>query len=86
MSDNKYEISGVRIGEKLHEEMISGHDSPNTFDLGNKYVIAPEYLKNIYKKKKIKLVPSNFCYNSFSNTNYLSKKQLQKTLKELNIL
>jgi UDP-N-acetylglucosamine 4,6-dehydratase (inverting) len=81
---NKYEISGIRVGEKLHEEMISDHDSPNTFDLGNKYAIVPANLKNFYKKKKIKLVPGGFSYNSRTNTNFLSKNNLNIILKKLN--
>jgi UDP-N-acetylglucosamine 4,6-dehydratase (inverting) len=81
---NKYEISGIRVGEKLHEEMISDHDSPNTFDLGNKYAIVPTNLKNFYIKKKIKLVPVGFSYNSRTNTNFLSKNNLNIVLKKLN--
>jgi len=81
---NKYEISGIRVGEKLHEEMISDHDSPNTFDLGNKYAIVPENLKNFYKNKKLQLVPSGFSYNSKTNINFLSKNNLNIILKKLN--
>jgi FlaA1/EpsC-like NDP-sugar epimerase len=81
---NKYEISGIRVGEKLHEEMISDHDSPNTFDLGNKYAIVPANLKNFYKKKKIKLVPGGFSYNSRTNTNFLTKNNLNIILKKFN--
>lgn len=82
IGNNKYEISGIRVGEKLHEEMISDHDSPNTFDLGNKYAIVPENLKNFYKNKK--LVPSGFSYNSKTNINFLSKNNLNIILKKLN--
>ena len=84
IGNNKYEISGIRVGEKLHEEMISDHDSPNTFDLGNKYAIVPENLKNFYKNKKLKLVPSGFSYNSKTNINFLSKNNLNIILKKLN--
>lgn len=84
VGNNKYEISGIRVGEKLHEEMISDHDSPNTFDLGNKYAIVPENLKNFYKNKKSKLVPHGFSYNSKTNVNFLSKNNLNIILKKLN--
>src|SRR5690606_27103553 len=35
------EIVGVRPGEKLHEEMITEADAPQTYDLGDRYVILP---------------------------------------------
>ena len=34
-------IIGIRPGEKLHEVMISEDDSRNTYDLDDRYVIAP---------------------------------------------
>ena len=38
---------GIRPGEKLHEEMITESDSPNTFDLGKYYAIVPPNTKNL---------------------------------------
>ena len=35
----KHEIVGIRVGEKLHEEMITTSDSPNTLDIGDYYAI-----------------------------------------------
>jgi UDP-N-acetylglucosamine 4,6-dehydratase len=32
---------GIRPGEKIHEEMITASDSPNTVDLGDYYAILP---------------------------------------------
>ena len=34
-------IVGVRPGEKIHEEMITASDSPNTVDLGSYFAILP---------------------------------------------
>ena len=46
----KKEIIGIRPGEKLHEEMITEHDSFNTIDIGDKYVMASnEQQKNRFK-------------------------------------
>ena len=50
-------IIGLRPGEKLHEEMISIHDSINTLEAKDHYVILPnvnffDYNKNIYISKK----------------------------------
>lgn len=38
----KYNINGIRPGEKIHEEMITSSDSFTTYDLGKYYVILPQ--------------------------------------------
>jgi len=81
----KQEIVGIRPGEKLHEEMITCSDSPNTVDLGNYYAILgtgqqrkmPEYLK----KLKAQLVPTGFAYESGSNPDFLSVAQIRALIK-----
>ena len=40
----KIKLVGKRVGEKLHEEMISVNDSQNVADLGDKYLIMPQTL------------------------------------------
>jgi len=37
----KTEITGIRPGEKLHEEMITETDALNTIDIGKYYAILP---------------------------------------------
>jgi UDP-N-acetylglucosamine 4,6-dehydratase len=37
----KIKVIGIRPGEKMHEEMISEHDAFRTFELADRYVIAP---------------------------------------------
>ena len=51
-SDNpKINLIGIRPGEKIHEEMISLFDSPNTIDCKNFFVIYPsQEIKNFRKK------------------------------------
>jgi UDP-N-acetylglucosamine 4,6-dehydratase/5-epimerase len=73
-------VVGIRPGEKLHEELISSHDSVNTFDMGEYYIItdSSEKLINFYKNEK--KVPLNFNYNSFTNTMYLTVKQIKNLL------
>ena len=67
---SKIKIIGVRPGEKLHEELISIHESRNCFNFNDKYLILdPLNLKLVkfYKKKGAKIVKDNFYYDSFSN-------------------
>jgi len=35
---------GIRPGEKLHEALITEHESPRTLDIGTMYAILPEHL------------------------------------------
>jgi UDP-N-acetylglucosamine 4,6-dehydratase/5-epimerase len=76
--ESKIKIIGIRPGEKIHEEMISAHDSSNVYDLGKYYVIIPNYLKNEYSLKKI--VKKGFSYNSDNNPEFLSINQLKKII------
>ena len=47
----KIDIIGIRPGEKIHEEMISLFDSPNTIDCKNFFVIYPsQEMRNVRKK------------------------------------
>jgi FlaA1/EpsC-like NDP-sugar epimerase len=79
------EIVGIRPGEKLHEEMITSSDSPNTIDLGGYYAILgaglqhkmPEYLKAL----KARPVPTGFAYESGSNPDFLSVAQIRSLIK-----
>jgi UDP-N-acetylglucosamine 4,6-dehydratase/5-epimerase len=74
-------IVGIRPGEKIHEEMITASDSPNTVDLGGYYAILPsgaEYTIDDYcARMNATRVKPGFSYDSGSNTEFLSVPQLQ---------
>ena len=76
---------GMRPGEKLHEELISIHESPNTIELKNYFVVFPQDSLKIgkhYKKKfKGKMVNKNFSYTSDNNKFFLSINELKKIVK-----
>lgn len=85
-SECKTEIIGIRPGEKLHEEMISESDSLNTYDIGDKYVILPNYFefsKQFMIKFHAKKVPFNFSYNSKDNKSYLSINDLRAKISNI---
>ncbi|MDC0329021.1 UDP-N-acetylglucosamine 4,6-dehydratase (inverting) [Candidatus Pelagibacter sp.] len=76
----KHKITGIRPGEKIHEEMITTSDSHNTIETKKFYIILPAggkspstYIKS-FSAKKVKKV---FSYNSKDNPNYLSVQQLK---------
>lgn len=84
----KIKCIGTRPGEKMHEEMISVHDSVNTAEFSNYYVILPnsehyylnlkEYLKI---KKKCKKVHDDFSYNSGTNKDFLTCDEINQLIK-----
>ena len=76
----KFEIVGVRHGEKRHEEMISEYENDKTLESKSDYVILNSN-KNQYEASKIyKSVRKGFSYNSLKNHKYLSVSQIKKLI------
>jgi UDP-N-acetylglucosamine 4,6-dehydratase/5-epimerase len=85
-SKAKIKLIGLRPGEKLHEEMISVHDSLNTIEANDKYLILPSSLSTKQKKKYLKKfsakpVQKNFKYSSNTNKFFLSINELKKIIR-----
>jgi len=83
----KKEIIGIRPGEKLHEEMITETDSLNTVEFEKYFVILPSTeLWDIDKFRKEsnssvgKMCEFGFSYNSGTNKDFLTVKDLQKLI------
>ena len=76
-----HEIVGIRPGEKIHEEMITASDSPNTVDLGDYYAILPgsgdNTVDNALLRPGVKAVAPGFAYDSGSNPHFLTVAQLR---------
>ena len=79
-------ITGVRPGEKIHEEMITSSDSYNTYDLGKYYVIMPQNpvfdIESYVRAKKAKKVKPGFSYNSGQNQHFLTVDELRILIKD----
>ena len=76
----KIKIVGIRPGEKLHEEMISTFDAPNTIEFEKHYEILPPKLLKKYKNRRSNFVNKNFSYRSDSNKFFLNKSDLKKII------
>jgi len=80
-----HKITGIRPGEKIHEEMITTSDSFSTYDLGKYFVILPqipnwdleEYILNFSAKR----VPDGFNYASGTNTEWETVESLRRLIK-----
>ena len=82
-SDNpKINLIGIRPGEKIHEEMISLFDSPNTIDCKNFFVIYPSQEIKNFRKKIMKGIScaSQFRYSSDTNKHFLKIQDLKKLI------
>jgi len=79
------DYTGIRPGEKLHEEMITQSDSFNTIDLGVYYAILPNYDSKMnflkYYKGSIEVEPG-FSYNSGTNTQWINTDQMIMLIKK----
>jgi FlaA1/EpsC-like NDP-sugar epimerase len=76
----RFNIIGIRPGEKIHEQMISTEDAPYTYEYEDYYKILPMiydwHLDNA-RIKDGKKVRNDFCYVSNMNTEWMSVSQLQ---------
>ena len=82
---SKYKITGIRSGEKLHEEMITTSDSYNTIESKKFYIILPQ--GNIPLNKYMKKFKANknkipFSYNSSENSHFLKQNELKKIIQQ----
>ena len=81
----KHEIVGLRPGEKIHEEMVTTHDSLFTVDLGKRFAILP-FDGTVHKKYSslgidYQRVSAGFSYNSGNNEQFLTIEQIRKLIK-----
>ncbi len=77
-------IVGIRPGEKIHEEMITMADSPNTIDAGRYYAILPQMNEKAKQKYldhyNASAVPTGFSYNSGENDEWLSVEEIRNLI------
>ena len=81
-------VIGIRPGEKIHEEMITASDSPNTVDCGDYYAIVPSKSggRQTDVKKQYKAhhhgtcVPDGFRFSSGENDTWLSVEEIRSLI------
>lgn len=83
--DKKIVEVGIRPGEKIHEQMITVADAPNTIEFDDFYIILPQIdMDNIqYKYPNAKRVADDFEYNSGNNNRWLTIEEMKKLMEEL---
>lgn len=86
--EGEIDIVGIRVGEKIHEVMITSDDSRYTYEYKDHYVIYP-YTRRLSEKKLLDLggkpIKDNWEYNSGTNSDWLSVEDLRKMIAELDL-
>lgn len=75
-----HEITGVRPGEKIHEQMISLEDAQHTYEYDEYFKILPSINNWSLDKARIgngKKVPNNFSYSSDNNSDWMTPEDLK---------
>ncbi len=81
----KQNVVGIRPGEKLHEQMIGVEDAPHTYEYKDHFKIIPaihNWSSDPIRIKDGKKVDEDFVYASDSNSEWMSKEQLQNWIAE----
>ena len=78
-------VVGIRIGEKLHEEMITCSDSESTFDIGKYYLVKANNQSDLTSQKYDGVIPKkvfkDFRYASNTNEEFLSIDEIRDLIK-----
>jgi len=84
--DAKYEVIGIRPGEKIHEQMIGLEDAPHTYEYEHHFKILPAiygWSADPDRNKGGVKVSEQFVYSSEINKEWFSVEELQNWI-ELN--
>jgi len=80
----RHEIIGVRPGEKMHEVMISEDDASHTRDLGDHFVILPQYGGwAAAADQEGEAMPDGFAYRSDTAGPHLTVEEISTLLRGL---
>ncbi len=82
-ADLPHRIVGIRPGEKLHEVMVPEDDARNTVELGDRYVIQPEFTfwrRDCLVDDGGRPVSENFRYSSDLNDEWLGVDDMRDLL------
>jgi|TARA_B100002003_G_scaffold238783_1_gene257403 UDP-N-acetylglucosamine 4,6-dehydratase (inverting) len=93
----KIKITGFKLGEKIHEDLITTSESEYTVDLKKHYAIltflvksstnllSDKLFRKYMKLKNIKKVKKDFSYRSDTNSDFLKVEEIRELIKKQNI-
>ena len=77
--------TGIRPGEKMHEEMISREDARRTIRQEDRYVVLPTLAEWDFHEPAGEPVSEGFAYASDTNDLWLSVEEIRELLGELDL-
>jgi FlaA1/EpsC-like NDP-sugar epimerase len=81
----KFDIVGIRPGEKLHEQMIGSEDAPYTYEYDEYYKILPaihNWNEDPARINDGRLVSPDFIYSSDNNSEFMGEEELRGWITE----
>ena len=81
----KHKVTGIRPGEKIHEQMIGPEDAPYTYEYQDYFKILPmihNWSSDPLRTKGGVKVAENFIYSSGSNTEWMNVGDLRKWIEQ----
>jgi UDP-N-acetylglucosamine 4,6-dehydratase len=81
----KHKVTGIRPGEKIHEQMIGPEDAPYTYAYQDYFKILPmihNWSSDPLRTKGGVKVAEDFIYSSGSNTEWMNVADLRKWIEQ----
>lgn len=82
-SGKEFSIIGDRVGDKLHESLISEDEMKHTLDAGDKYVILPQLPRWEYLQPKGESCADRPSYNSLDNKWFLNVEEIKERMAKI---
>lgn len=74
-------VTGIRLGEKLHEVLVTPEEARHAKEFGDFYIIYPEHdWWNKENHPDGRSLPEDFYFSSFNNSQWLDDESLKKFL------
>lgn len=82
--DCELKETGIRLGEKIHEVLITHEEARNTYEFDEYYLIEPQHRwwgkDTVIEGKKVN---EDFMYSSDNNGRWLSIEELNEMIKDM---
>lgn len=83
-----HRVVGIRVGEKLHETLISQDEARNTVEVDDRFVVMPELAGTIVEPLRdygARPVAAEFCYASNTNSEWLDESAMRQLIESTRV-